>query len=241
MITPELGTEPRPDTTGPTKYDAVASHEFNGMSKAYPAAPVLFSVPWGAFWIRFDFPETKFAPLSYEVEVSTEADFEDGIPDIEKMHTGISGSPPLGDFNQIVLSLNPYGGVSQAMQPNTQYYARVRAVMAAGPGVWSEPMGGATKPLPNGHIDGPVATITATAVASGITYTIVAAPNPVSLSPVYDQRAVAKGPAGHTVVAAELTGFLATSGPGEYTVYGVVTDEAGRSTRCSTKVMVPAV
>ena len=236
MINPELGTMARPDITGVAKYDAAAvppAVQHNGISMALPVPEIAFSVPWGALWVRYDFPETKFSATGYEVEVSTDPKFED------QTRTGISGSPPAGDFNQIVLSMNPYDGVSGAFQPNTEYFARVRATFLVGVSAWSESAGMSTRPLPQGDIDGPIATVVATVAGPNISWVTTAAPNPVSLSPVYDYRGVVKGDAGHSNVSAEAAASRPHTGPGDYTVFAYVTDVAGRTTICSDTVTVP--
>jgi len=244
----------RPDVTGIARYDAkpvdpLVDHQC-GISRGNIASSVIaaaaFGAPYSSFRISWDFPEVKFGATGYEIEASRMADFEDGIPMAEKEHTGLSHSGAAGIFtHENIISINPYAGGSNAMQPDTQYYVRVRAILAEGFSAWSEGLTMSTAVLPQGTDPNlaPIVSVTATHVPGDTFLTIapVTAVNPVTLVPLYDGRMYAKNKGGTTPVRAEGVTLSPVVNNGMTTVYLMVVDEDSQVAWAATKVMVTGI
>lgn len=248
MQAPELGTRPRPDTTGPAKYRTPDfPHDQNGIHPQPIFPAMAFWVPWGALELIWDFNETKYPVTEYQIEMSLEANFEMHLPEAERGKTGLVGTNPPGDFSQVAVSINTYTGLSTAIQPTIQYYMRVRALLADGSLTeWSEAAGCAADPLPaangivgDGTVDeAPIAGFTATPTGDTVAVASTATPNAVTASPIFDLRYHAEGPVTQPLPVRAEDGNFIFGESGTYTITQYVTDEAGKTSVTSQQVMV---
>lgn len=237
MISPELGTTPRADTTGVGKYanlDAIL-----GISRGNVAANENYNVPWGALEIKWDFPEALYpAVIEYRVGLSTDPRMQDAAP---------GGGELPGSFRQVVVADNRGGSIP--LQPNTQYFLAVYLWDGTGYiGEHSEVVGMSTAPLPQATDPNlnPVASIAVANIVppvdddpasmGTVDLTITAAPNGMTGVALHDFRLDFGNGA---LVSAEASALGATYKPGTYTAKGYVIDKDGEVAVCAVTFTMP--
>lgn len=171
----------------------------------------------------------------------------------QKAVTGKSNTNAAASFTAVPVSINPYNGdPSQPIQPDTQYYARVRAKLSELPDVfteWSEPAMCSTEPLPNpnGMVEqdgklvdmAPLAGFTASVAGTTITLTDASAVNPISGAALHNLR-YSTGPTKWSVtVAPGNTATLEAPGSGTFRVFQTVADVTGKIGVYALDVVVP--
>ncbi len=151
MIPPVLGTTSKPDLTGVGLYSNAGT--LLGITRARTEDGLADA--WNGLKIDFDFPESRFTILSYEIygglrPTSTlEVVPGDGFTPENDAYFGLAGVAALGTFELTFFELDNFAADTlgtRILQPNENIYVTVRGVIDATPAAeiytgWSEVVG----------------------------------------------------------------------------------------------------
>jgi len=156
MISPELSTFPRVDTTGVAKYALAVPERFLGAERARTVDGI--GDPWGGIHVEWDFPEVKYAIEGYSVHVGLTPQFQNKINPAGSFGPGndlywghLDGGTAAGVLEATVVEIVDFGapGGLHIIRPNTQYFVLVMAAHSGGANsARAEMMGVYTAPLP---------------------------------------------------------------------------------------------